>query len=341
MPANRNALIRYRAIDACLTNLFRKWTLDALIEKVAEALFEYEGIAQISRRTIQADIQMMRSDKLGYNAPIVVVEKKFYAYDDPTYSITNGPLSGHDLSQISEAVEILKQFKGFSHFQNLSGVVQKLEAHVFSASGKGMAVIDFEKNENLRGLAFLDQLYRAVVQQQVIWITYQSFTAKEKQVIPFHVWWLKEFRNRWFAVGVQGQRDAITHLALDRMLDLAIAPDLTYRPNPAHDPEAYYRDAIGVTVSSNMRPRTVRLWVQAKQAPYIETKPFHHSQRVERRHDNGDIELCLRVQHNYELEKDLLSFGDGIEVLSPEPLRQRIAERLAQAAGRYANSSAV
>lgn len=85
----------------------------------------------------------------------------------------------------------------------------------------------------------------------------------------------------------------------------------------------------------------MRLWVQAKQAPYIETKPFHHSQRVERRHNNGDIELYLCVQHNYELEKDLLSCGDGIEVLTPEPLRQRIAERLKQVAGRYANSRVV
>ena len=335
MPANRNALIRYRAIDNCLTNRFRKWTLDALIEKVTEALFDYEGIAQISRRTIQADIQMMRSDKLGYNAPIVVIEKKFYTYDDPTYSITNGPLSGHDLSQISEAVDVLKQFKGFSHFQQLSGVVQKLEAHVFSASGKGFAVIDFEKNENLRGLAFLDPLYRAVVGQQTVWITYQSFTAKEKQVFPFHVWWLKEFRNRWFAVGVWGQKEVITHLALDRMIDLAPAPDIAYRPNSQHNPEAYYQNAIGVTVSPTLRPRTVQIWVHHQQAPYIETKPLHHTQTVKERHDNGDIVIAIKVQHNYELERDILAFGEGIEVLAPEAFRARILERLTRAVRRY------
>ena len=71
MPANRNALIRYKTIDNCLRNRRRKWTLDALIEKVSEALYEYEGIVKgISRRTIQGDIQMMRSDKLGYKPPI-------------------------------------------------------------------------------------------------------------------------------------------------------------------------------------------------------------------------------------------------------------------------------
>lgn len=335
MPANRNALIRYRAIDACLTNRFRQWTLDLLMEKVGETLSEYEGIAQISRRTIQADLQMMRSDKLGYNAPIVVVDRKFYTYEDPTYSITNGPLSGHDLEQISEAVDVLKQFKGFSHFQNLSGVVQKLEAHVFAATANQQAIIDFETNDNLRGLPYLDPLYRAVVEGKVVWITYQSFRAKDRQVIPFHVWWLKEFRNRWFAVGVQGKKTAITHLALDRMLELQPATDLVYRPNPGHVPAEYYRQAIGVTVSETLDPLTVLIRVERQQAPYIETKPLHASQVVEERHENGELVISLRVQHNYELERDILAFGEGLEVLLPSDLRERISRRLRRACRVY------
>ena len=79
MPANRNALIRYKTIDACLKNRFRRWTLEDIIEKVSDTLYEYEGMDKgISRRTIQADIQMMRSDKLGYFAPIVVLDKKYF-----------------------------------------------------------------------------------------------------------------------------------------------------------------------------------------------------------------------------------------------------------------------
>ena len=54
MPVSRNALIRYKTIDNCLRNRFRRWTLDDLIEACSEALAEYEGIYRgISRRTIQ------------------------------------------------------------------------------------------------------------------------------------------------------------------------------------------------------------------------------------------------------------------------------------------------
>ena len=53
MPVNRNALIRFKTIDACLRNRYRKWTLEDLIEKVSDAMYEYEGMDKgISRRTV-------------------------------------------------------------------------------------------------------------------------------------------------------------------------------------------------------------------------------------------------------------------------------------------------
>ena len=193
MPANRNALIRYKTIDACLQNRQRKWTLEDLIEKVSDALYEYEGIDKgISRRTIQADIQMMRSDKLGYEAPIVVIDKRFYTYEDPKFSITKTPLTVSDLGRMNEALDMLKQFRGFSHFDELNEVVSKLEEHISSSREKRASVIDFEKNENLKGLSYLDPIYQSIIQKKSIQLTYQSFKAKEARTFPFHVWWLKE-----------------------------------------------------------------------------------------------------------------------------------------------------
>ena len=94
MPVNKNALIRYRTIDACLTNRGRKWTLKDLMEACSDSLYEYEGVRKtVSRRTLQNDLQTLRSDKLGYNAPIIVVDRKYYTYEDPNYSISGSPLS--------------------------------------------------------------------------------------------------------------------------------------------------------------------------------------------------------------------------------------------------------
>ena len=57
-----------------LRNKYRRWTLDDLVEACSDALSEMEGITRgVSVRTVQADIQVMRSDKLGYEAPIEVL----------------------------------------------------------------------------------------------------------------------------------------------------------------------------------------------------------------------------------------------------------------------------
>lgn len=44
MPANKNALIRYKTIDNCLRNRYRRWTLDDLVEACSDALYDMEGM---------------------------------------------------------------------------------------------------------------------------------------------------------------------------------------------------------------------------------------------------------------------------------------------------------
>ena len=108
MPANKNALIRYKTIDRCLRNRYRRWTLDDLVNACCDALYDMEGITKgVCARTVQMDIQIMRSDKLGYNAPIVVYDKIYYTYADPDYSITEMPLSMDDCLLIKEAIALL------------------------------------------------------------------------------------------------------------------------------------------------------------------------------------------------------------------------------------------
>ncbi len=108
MPANKNALIRYKTIDRCLRNRYRRWTLDDLVEACSDALYEMEGILRgVSVRTVQADLHTMRSDKLGSNAPIEVYDGKYYRYADPDYSISESPLTEDVCQLLTLAVERL------------------------------------------------------------------------------------------------------------------------------------------------------------------------------------------------------------------------------------------
>lgn len=334
MAVNKNALIRYKTIDKCLQNHFRQWTLNDLIEAVSDALYEYEGKdVDVSKRTVQLDLQMMRSDKLGYNAPIIVYDRKFYKYEADDYSITNSPISNQDLSKLSEAVSFLKQFQGFSHFAELGSMVQKLEDHVYTQKTHEKSLIDFEKNDNLKGLEFLDQLYKFILKKEAVEMTYQSFKARQESTFTFHSYLLKEFRNRWFVIGKRKSNEGIMNLALDRIISVEKS-DKKFILDQSFNSEIYYKQAIGVSVSPTMETETVLLYINHKHAPYVVTKPFHHSQKEVAR-DNYGVTVSLDVQLNFELEKEILALGEGVKVIAPERLKRNIKERLYDAVDAY------
>lgn len=133
MPANKNALIRYKTIDRCLRNRYRRWTIDDLVDSCSEALYDMEGITKgISMRTVQSDIQMMRSDKLGFNAPIEVYDNKYYRYSDPDYSITDSPISNDDYLLMSKAVKMIKRYKEGDDLKEIGSILAKVRDKLFS-----------------------------------------------------------------------------------------------------------------------------------------------------------------------------------------------------------------
>lgn len=333
MPVNRNALIRYRTIDNCLRNPYRLWTLDDLIDAASDALYEYEGILKgVSKRTVQLDIQMMRSDKLGYNAPISVVDKKYYKYDDPDYSITNIPITDQDIYKLNEVVEILKQFKGFSHFQELNGMVQKLEDKIHTAKTKQDSIIDFEKNENMKGLEYIDTLYQNILANKAIELTYQSFNARKPETFLFHPYLLKEYRNRWFVIGERETRTGMMNLALDRITDLETTTKA--RKECTANLKDYFKDVLGVTVNREEQPIEIRIFFEFAAAPYVLTKPIHHSQRLIEKTPHGII-IGLTMQWNYELEREILGFGDRARLISPHRLVGRMQRILKETLEAY------
>lgn len=335
MATNKNALIRYKTIDKCLQNRQRRWTLDGLIDACSDALYEYEGKhTNVSRRTLQLDIQMMRSDKLGYNAPIVVYEKKYYTYEDPDYSITNIPLTDMDMEVLTESVEMLRQFKDFSLFADLNGIIQKLEDSVYTNQDKREAIIHIDKNERLKGLEHLDVLYQAILKKLVLNISYQSFKARNPATFLFHPYILKEYNNRWFVVGRKHEQDKILTLALDRISKIDYELHTDYKKYD-FDADTYYEHTYGVTVHGAKDLINIKLWVDAANAPYVLTKPFHHSQTLLETLEDASIIVALKVHHNYEIERLILGFGKAIEVLQPRRLKQRIRRNLEEALARY------
>ncbi len=335
MAQNKNALIRYKTIDKCLQNKYRQWTLEDLIEACSEALYEYEGKENtVSKRTIQLDIQMMRSEKLGYNAPIEVYDKKYYHYADEDFSITDIPLTETDINVLTETVSMLKQFKDFSLFNDVSDILQRLEDKIYAEKSHTKPVIHLDKNDKLKGLHFLDEIYQAIIKKVVLVITYKSFKSKEEQTFNFHPFILKEFNNRWFVIGKKKGSQPITNLALDRIIKIDFDFSMSFL-NEEFKAEEYYKNVIGVTVNEGLRPQRIELWIDKMNAPYVITKPLHHSQRLIKTNEDGSIIVHVFLIINYEFERILLGYGNGLNVMRPNFLRKRMRTILNDAIKHY------
>jgi len=333
MASNKNALIRYKTIDQCLRNTLKRWTLDDLITACSDALYEYEGKdVYVSKRTVQLDIQQMRSDKLGYNAPIEVYDRKFYRYAIEGYSIMNIPVTDNDISIMNEAIQVLRQFKDFSLFKEMDGVLQRLEDSVYASQKTNKPIIHLDKNERLKGLKYIDPVYNAIQHKKVLKLKYKSFKARNVGEMLVHPQLLKEFNNRWFILGLK-QGKHIT-LALDRIESITIDDSCTYIDLDI-DADSYYKDVIGVT-KSNSRAENIVFAIDRRLAPYVITKPFHPSQEIIEKNDTRVV-FKIKVQINFELERILLGYGENIEVIKPEKLRKRILQKLHIAINKYSN----
>lgn len=325
MPASKNALLRYRTIDECLCNRLQEWTLQDLVNRCNDAMIDYCGTS-VSMRSVQKDIEFMRSDSPGYNAPIVVYNRKYYTYEDPNYSITKTPVSPQEIKKLNEAISILKQISGFESFTGLEDMICRLEDRAHSLGSSVGPVVYFERNEQLRGLHYLPTVYQAIVQKKVLSITYQSFKSRNAYHYFYSPYALKEFHNRWFVFGLHKKADHILNFALDRIESLEIVDNMDFIKNTDFNPETYFNDFIGVTKINDL-VETVRFEANRKEAPYILTKPLHHSQRMVERKSDGNTIFEIDVIINQELIRELMGYAEGIRVLSPEHLQRTMRNK--------------
>lgn len=327
MPVNKNALIRYKTIDNCLRNKYRRWTLEDLVEKCSEVLYEMEGIKKgVSVRTIQGDIQMMRSDKLGYNAPIEVYEQKYYRYSDKDYSITQMPLTQNDFELMQEAVDMLRELKDFKQFNAISDIVSRLQENLAITKHNKRPIIHFDNVKDLKGIELLNPLYNYISHKQTIKITYQSFSSNKLIEYILFPYLLKEFRNRWFIYGSRAEDMQLYNLALDRII--TIEPiDIPFQENPSFDSEHFFDDIIGVSKDINDKPKEITFWASVEQSKYIKTKPIHTSQKVLNHNPDGSCVFSINVIENFELYSIFLSYGSSVKILSHKEIARRMKRK--------------
>lgn len=323
MAINKNALIRYQALDKCFKNSGRRYFMTDLIEACNRALRELTpDSVGISMRQVYDDIRYMESE-VGWSINLIrgkVGRKTYYYYDDRSFSISNQPLNKFEAEQIKSALHVLSRFKGLPQFNWVDEQILKLE-QTYNLKDRNHKIMDFDNNEYLLGLEFLSVVFNAILYKKVIAIEYRSFKSDSSFTHTIHPYYLKQYNNRWFLLGKNPLYEALSVLALDRIM--AVKETYDEYISSSIDFDEYFEDVVGITIPEDAAIEKIKIRVDASLWPYIKTKPIHGSQKTIKV-DDEYAELELEVYINYELISLLLSFGDRIVVDSPKKLRDKM-----------------
>lgn len=317
--------MRYKVIDRMLRNQSDPFPskmdlLHACIRELGENLCE---------KTIDNDLADLRyNSKLGYFAPIEYSKgEKGYHYTDPNYSIEGHQLDNKDLESVLFVARLLNQYKDIDVFGRFLDTAKKIRSLVkvyrFSETPDWAERIEFEKGEERLNAEHWDTIMDALRNKDALRVKYQKFSESRAMDYIVHPYHLKEYRNRWYLIGLSQKSNDIRVFGLDRIKEVRGLLSTEFRDHPFNS-ENYYRHVIGITVE-NGNPVDIRVAFSDFQAQYILTQPLHHSQR-ELPEENGRRIFGFNLIPNFEFYAQILAWGTEVEVLEPSEVRNKVVE---------------
>ena len=267
--------------------------------------------------------------KVHYGAPIECRRRgrfSLYRYTDPGFSIkeqVNQEMNIHIIS-IQQALDHLSLMDGDSVNNAIIRLyLLGLKNDLLNDHRPFMA---FDNNIYSTGINFIDAIGEAIINKTPLKIEYKPF-YKDCVQPTIHPYFLKQFNNRWYLLAWNEKAKKIYNYALDRIVAIEQANDTKYLPTNVDFTE-FFDDIVGVTNYDDKQVETIRLRINKSRRDYIETKPLHPSQIIEKGCQTNDesIFINISVKVNTELKMLLLSYGDSIEVIEPISLRETMKE---------------
>lgn len=332
METNTYKAFRIRFIEGCLRNKLRKYRKSDILFELND---ELDDTKKISESTLNQDLSYIAKELAEYGRKIVMTKEGkvcYYRYDDTAFSLFEEKIAAQDVKKLADAILLLKSIKGIDQNNKLTNILNQLDTQVKYIKQPTLA-ISIGEAIYANGYEYVDELYEAILQNTALHIVYKPFTNEVRSIIihPYH---LRQYNNRWYLFGFDELKESIVSLALDRF-----QKNPQPLSNPYKSPEGvfdagYFKDIIGITRYKDASIETVKLWFSASRAPYITTRPLHHSQLVEKSND-GSILVTIEVIPNFELEQLILSYGKDVIVELPLVLKESIKAEITKSFKNY------
>lgn len=201
-------------------------------------------------------------------------------------------------------------------------------------SEDGNGFIRSSLEQNLTNIQLLPQFYKAITEHLVLRFIYQPFGLDAFE-LTFHPQFLKEYNGRWFVFGDANREPFKAYnVPLDRIVgEVCEVNGMEYISAPKGFYQDYFNNIVGVTHEKDAKVEEVIIRTKTEyQHGLLLTKPLHHSQKETMsfgEHEDGCYgEVMLTIEPNRELQGKILAYGQYLEVVSPQSLREQIKATL-------------
>ena len=180
------------------------------------------------------------------------------------------------------------------------------------------------------GEQYLEPIIRAIKTCRRLRMGYKKFDAEgyEKVVCPYA---LKLFRQRWYLLALN-DTEQMRVFALDRMTKVELT-DEPFEMPADFSAQNYFSEYFGV-LTDNTPMAHVIVRAHKWMPNYLRTLPLHHSQQeLESTPDYTDFSFDIRPTSDFLGE--LLRHSNGIEVLGPLELREKMRQMITETLKRY------
>ncbi|MBD2425434.1 WYL domain-containing transcriptional regulator [Phormidium sp. FACHB-1136] len=316
--------------------LERLLTIDELIRKperqTAQALAD---VLEVSERTIRDDIAFMRD---RFHAPVEFHRTRGYHYTEPNWRLPTIQLSKGELFALTLGARMLEAYAGSAYALDLRSAITRLTERLPEETWLDLQQLAEDRlvfrsgAETNLNLDVWQQLEEACRGSKQVWMSYYtaSRNATSERVLDPYLLHIYRGTNP-YVIGWCHKRDEVRWFRVDRIRELKLLGDSFERKpdfNAKDHLEMIFQHEVGGV------PVTVRIWFDAKAAPYIRERRWHPTQELQE-HKDGAVTLQMVVRGMNDVKRWVLGYGRGARVLEPPELVAMVREEIEGMEQRY------
>jgi predicted DNA-binding transcriptional regulator YafY len=283
---------------------------------------------EISERMIQKDLDIIRN-----GLKLLLCNDRSGYFFDRLPQLPTTPYSFSEALALLIAARTAQLIPGVNS-ADLAAAIARLES-IFPDTFHSLLRDAIERlpqrAEKAHRQAMLTLLHRALIEQRQIRIVYavasRGGATGERIIEPYH---MMPYGRSWYLIAFDHKQQGILQFKIDRIHEAELL-ETKYSIPADFDVEVYLGDTWGIMRGAAGKPEQVELLFDPEAGRWVAEETWHKSQQSEVLPD-GRVRVTFHVGITPEMVSWLLYYGARVQVLTPDWLRERVAEEHRRAA---------